>query len=104
MAIRLKVTPQALHTAADGVNYTTGLLQEDFDNLQRRVRQTASYWVGAAGDQYRRGFEAGKEETDEILRTLRRYPGDLLRMAGVYTETEQANTQAVGALATDFID
>lgn len=100
---RVKVDTQALRTAASEVTSLTRALQSDFDELQSCVRKTSCYWVGAAGDQYRREFDAEKQETSELLALLSKYPADLLTMAGVYEDTERANTQGNGMLPSDIL-
>lgn len=90
---KVKVDTSVLQTTAAEVINLTRALQNDFDELQNCVRQTSRYWVGAAGDQYRREFDAEKKETSELLTLLGKYPTDLLSMAGVYGDVERVNTQ-----------
>ena len=100
---RLKVDTNVLRTTASEVKSLTRTLQNDFDELQNCVKQTSRYWVGAAGDQYRREFDAEKKETSELLKVLGQYPTDLLSMAGIYDEAERTNTQISSALPTDIL-
>lgn len=99
----LKVTPDVLRNTASEVQSLTRALQADFDDLQARVSRTTSYWVGAAGDQYRREFDAKKKDTSEMLTLLGKYPTDLLSMAGIYDTAERTNTQNTGALPSDIL-
>ena len=100
---RDKVDTNVLRSTAADVTRLTRALQGDFDELQNCVRQTSRYWVGAAGDQYRREFDEEKAETSELLRLLGKYPTDLLSMAGIYDEAERVNTQTTAALPSDIL-
>ncbi len=100
---QVKVETGVLRTTASEVTGLTRTLQGDFDALQNCVKHTNRYWVGAAGDQYRREFDAEKKETSELLTLLGKYPTDLLTMAGVYEDTECVNTQNTSALPSDIL-
>ena len=100
---QVKVDTNVLRTTAAEVTSLTRALQNDFDELQHCVKQTARYWVGAAGDQYRREFDAEKRETSELLTLLGKYPTDLLAMAGIYEDAERVNTQNNTALPSDIL-
>ena len=100
---KVKLDTSVLQTTAAEVINLTRALQNDFDELQNCVRQTSRYWVGAAGDQYRREFDAEKKETSELLTLLGKYPTDLLSMAGVYGDVERVNTQNTSALPSDIL-
>ncbi len=101
--IDLKVTPDELKNAASSVTNLVGTLRRDFDSLQERVSRTSYYWVGPAGDEYREEFAALKDDTQELLNLLSKYPGDLLSMAQIYESTESAVQQQSAALPTDII-
>lgn len=101
--VTLKVEPNTLKSTASDVSRLTSALERNFGDLQNIVARTSSYWVGAAGDQYRRDFAEQKTEADEILRYLKKYPTDLMTMAGVYVEVESSNTQLIGALSSDIL-
>ncbi len=102
-AIQVKVDTRVLRSTASEVSGLARQLQADFDALQQCVKQTGRYWVGEAGDQYRREFDAEKADTSEILERLNKYPADLLSMAGIYEETEAENIQNSGALPSDIL-
>lgn len=100
---QLKAEPGALRSAAGEVRSLTRTLRADFDGLQACVRQTARYWLGPAGDQYRRDFAAEKADTDQLLALLEKYPGDLLAMAGIYEAAEERNAGSGAALPSDIL-
>lgn len=99
----IKVDTEVLRTTASEISGLTKALQDDFDEMQNCVRQTNRYWIGAAGDQYRREFNAEKEEVSELLALLSKYPTDLLSMAGVYDNAEQKNVQRIDVLPSDTL-
>ena len=101
--VQVKVDTNVLRSTASEVRSLARTLQGDFDDLQNCVKLTSRYWVGAAGDQYRREFDAEKEETSELLTLLSKYPTDLLSMAGIYDEAERLNTQSNSALPSDIL-
>lgn len=100
---QLRVDPGALRATASEVTGLTRALGDNFDELLNCVRRTGRYWAGAAGDAYRREFEAEKEETSALLALLGNYPADLLAMAGLYDGTERENTQSAAALPSDIL-
>ncbi len=103
MAIQLSVTPEELRAAAGEVSALVQSLRGDFDALQQQVDRTRYYWLGGAGDHYRTGFAALRQDTQDILSRLAHYPPDLLEMAGIYTRTEDDNTDNITGLQSHFI-
>lgn len=99
----LKVDTAALQTTASEVTAHTNELSKQFDELQSTVSATAHYWIGAAGDQYRKEFAARKDEMDTILTVLKEYPKDLLELVGVYERVETGNTEIPAQLQADYI-
>lgn len=99
----LKVDTAALQATATEVTTHTNELSNQFNELQSTVSATAYYWIGEAGDQYRKEFAARKDEMDTILTTLREYPKDLLEQAGIYEKAETTNTESSAPLQGDYI-
>lgn len=101
--ITLKVDPDVLRSTSHEVTSLVSALSNDFDQLQRLVSRTRYYWIGAAGDQYRKEFAASERETQELLDLLKKYPSDLMAMAQIYDRSESGTTQAVGVLPSHII-
>jgi len=101
--ITVKVETAVLRETAGEVSSLIRTLQNDFDELQGCVRHTDRCWAGAAGDQYRREFDAEKTVTAELLAALRQYPKNLLSMAGIYEQTERVNAEKNGALPSNIL-
>lgn len=100
----VKVDPSVLKDRASEFSGMVKTLREDFSGLQEIVFRTRYYWIGQAGDQYRKGFNSKKGTVDTTLQRLDKYPQDLLQMAGIYEQTETANRTGAGSLETNFIE
>ena len=101
--IELLVRPDRLIEAAAEVSRLTHMLTADFDRMQTLVDRSSYYWLGETGREYRREFAQQKQETREILDRFRDYPDDLLRMAGLYEESERKNAQVFEGLPLDIL-
>lgn len=99
----MKVEPKVLRNTAQQVTGLARSLQNDFSEMQTVVERTRYYWVGAAADRYRKEFASQKQETQELLALLGKYPQDLLSMAQIYEDVESRNTQATQALPSDIL-
>ena len=102
-AITIKVTTEELLSKADIVKTKVAQMQRDIDEAERLLNNTASYWLGDAGDKKRRDFQKRKQQADQVVRRLSEYPRDLLEMAGIYVETEESAVQAAESLVQDVI-
>ena len=78
-------------------------LERTFDELQRVVGRTSSYWVGEAGNHHRRMFEDEREDISYILVRLKEHPEDLKLMANNFETTERGLTEVNRSLRTDYI-
>ena len=102
-AITIKVTTEELLSKADIVKTKVAQMQRDIDEAERLLNNTASYWLGDAGDKKRRDFQKRKQQADQVVRRLSEYPRDLLEMAGIYVAAERENASKPSSLPTDFI-
>ena len=102
-AITIKVTTEGLLSKADIVKTKVAQMQRDIDEAERLLNNTASYWLGDAGDKKRRDFQKRKQQADQVVRRLSEYPRDLLEMAGIYVAAERENASKPASLPTDFI-
>lgn len=103
MSIVLKVSTDALKTKAGEVRDETRILENHISQLQSIVEKTTGYWIGIAGDKARKEFLGQKENTELVLKRFREHPDDLLKMAGIYEQSEQNIAAANQMLETDFI-
>lgn len=78
-------------------------LERTFDELQRVVNRTSSYWTGEAGDHHRKMFNDEREDISFILARLKEHPEDLKLMANNFEITEQKLTEKNQSLRSDYI-
>ena len=101
--INLKVTPDQLQQKAREVSDAVSKMKNDFNKLNTAINSTHHYWIGRAGDLHRKLYNDKVEEVNEILQLLGRYPTDLLKMAGIYIQSENANKSAAASLKSHVI-
>ena len=101
--VRIKVSTDMLIRTADNVSNLVTNMRTTLDELGRVVSGTAGYWIGRAGDSKRQMYEKGKDRAEEMLKYLEAYPPDLLKIAGIYVESEKANVDAPASLSDDVI-
>lgn len=101
--VTIKVSTQALKQQADEVSRRISSLTTRFAELERVVRSTRSYWIGDAGEMHRGVYEEQKEDVTEMLLRLREHPTDLLKIAGIYEETEAKQVESLMTLEENVI-
>lgn len=97
-AYTLTVTPEALHSGADGITANVNKLRDAFDKITNTARNTASYWQGEAGDAHRELFELIKPVMEEILARYSEHAGDLHDIASTYSGAEDSIVKEVESL------
>ena len=91
----LKVTPEEMAAAASELSGYVANMSECFTQMKNTMVQSASYWVGEAGDAHRQLYNEQVEKTEEIIARYTEHLRDLNAMAGVYSEAEaQAEAKA----------
>ena len=100
---RIKVSTEQLIRAADSVNVIINEMRAAYDEMNSIVSGTSYYWRGTAGDAKRKMYYDKRETAEQLLKFLSPYPTDLLKMAGVYAESEAANVQLPASLSSDII-
>ncbi len=101
--INLKVTPEQLQQKARDVSEAVSKMKTDFAKMNTAVNSTHSYWIGQAGELHRKLYNDKANEINEILQLLGRYPTDLLKMAGIYTKSENQNKAVAASLTSNII-
>lgn len=101
--INLKVTPDQLQQKARDVSDAVSKMKNDFNKLNTAINSTHHYWIGQAGDLHRKLYNDRVNEVNGILQLLGRYPTDLLKMAGIYTQTENENKAVAASLNSNII-
>lgn len=101
--IRIKASPQALHTGAADVQKTVADLKTHFSGIEATVNRSAGYWQGDAANAHRAAYREMKGTTDEILAKLEEHAADLKAMAEVYLGVEKEAAEYAGGLPSDVI-
>lgn len=78
-------------------------VERTFNELQRVVGRTSSYWIGEAGDHHRKMFNDEKDEITFILTRLKEHPEDLKLMANNFEVSERKLTGINQKLRSDYI-
>lgn len=103
--VTIKVSTDELRKCAQKASTLSNQIWQDLDQLYECGTKTIySNWEGAAADQFRAVFQSSKDDLDEMMRRVNKYPEDLLQMAGLYDEAESTNVDSTGQLQTDFIE
>lgn len=100
---RIKVSTDQLIRTADSVKNLVDEMRAACEDMNTIVTGTGYYWKGIAGNAKRQLYNEKRETAEEMIRYLSVYPADLLKMAGVYAESEMSNTQLTESLSADVI-
>ena len=103
MAIELKVTPEVLTRMAQDIDHKLGDIKTQFDGIDSDINRTLSFWEGDASDSHKKQYDAMKDESQDSLKRLKGQPEKLLRMAGLYSETEAQQVAVAQTLSADVI-
>lgn len=101
--ITIKVNTAVLEARAEGAQKQIQKVENDFDSIGELVNHSASYWEGEAGEAHRREYAEYLEEVKESLLRFQENITDLRKIAGIYRENEQANTETSNELPADVI-
>lgn len=103
MTAELRVDEQQMKKKAtelqDKVEYLFSLYQK----LDDAVRDTKRYWRGEAADCHELLYQSCREEIEESLQELKKYPAYLLRITGNYEANEKEQMERIASLLTDVI-
>ncbi|MCD7884785.1 MAG: WXG100 family type VII secretion target [Lachnospiraceae bacterium] len=103
MAIVLKVEPNTLVRMAEDIESQLTDVQTQFSEVESAINATRSYWEGDASDAHKSQYDSLKDEISETIARLKNHPTNLLKMAGLYTETESELEALAESLAADVI-
>lgn len=101
--IVLRVTPEVLQQKSGEF---TGIIKEiktHLDRVESISAKTKGYWQGDAGTRDRESYASYKDDIQFIIRRLEEHPSDLLKLAGLYKETERAVATVNAQLKTNEI-
>ena len=95
---RILVDPQALETQANAVYNAAEALRMAFEEMNKRIRETESYWKGDAAEAHRKNYTKNQSNIEEILARYNEHVRDLEQMAGIYREAETKATNLADEL------
>lgn len=101
--ITLKVTPNVLKTQSGVVSSEVNSLERTWREMESVFKKTKGYWEGEASTQHMEYYDDVKDDVETIIRRLKEHPVDLLKMAGIYEESESAAQQIASTLPEDVI-
>lgn len=61
--------------------------QRELEQIHSVIQDSGRFWIGKAGDLYRASMQNQVANAMEILQEFSEYPKELLRYAGIYSET-----------------
>ncbi|MBO5030829.1 MAG: WXG100 family type VII secretion target [Lachnospiraceae bacterium] len=99
----LKVTPEQLLTKAQTTRNNISNLTAGFERIGSVVEQTKNYWIGDAGDLYRRIYIEESGQIQEMLARLLEHPSDLEKIAKNYMDVEDTVEEIALELPGDII-
>lgn len=102
MAMILKVTPETLQSQATEMTTAIEAINASLKVISDTVFYTQRYWQGDAEDKHISNFEEVEPPIVALMKDFATAPVDLLKIAGLYEETESANVQAAAALPDDI--
>ena len=94
----LKVTPERLVQTASEITGRINAVERAFRTIGNTVNSSSSYWEGDASTLHQKKFKELEPEIQRLVLRLKERPDDLLKMAGLYKETEQKNVADAGSL------
>ena len=103
-SIEIKVSPEILNAKAQEVTGEIGQMKQLFSDIQDYEKKTQFDWIGEAGNLHRKMFEEKKEDINTMIKRLEDHPRNLERNAGVYKETESAQTDQSKVMSSNLID
>ncbi len=101
--ITIKVNTAVLEARAEGAEKKIRTVENCFEEIGEIVNRSVSYWEGEAGDAHRREYAEYLEVVKESLTRFQENVTDLRKIAGIYRENEQANTETSNELPADVI-
>lgn len=101
--VTILVDTGRLKTQADEVSRRIRRMKRLFDDVERVVGNTRSYWIGEAGNRHRQAYTERKDELEAMFTRLEEHPRDLLQISGNYEQAEAEIEGMIAPLETDVI-
>lgn len=101
--ITLKVSPSELKSKAEEIQNQINSFEIAWNRIVQLINNSKGYWVGDAGNAHQKQFEQYKNDVERIIKRLHEHPDDLLKMAGVYEESERRAVEKTQTLSGNVI-
>lgn len=98
----IKVSPDEMIRQADNIKDSVEKIRKQFANIEELVNRSSAFWEGEASDLHIKKYRDLKQDCDEISRRLGEHPDDLLKMAGIYSESETRSTEDSNSLQSNI--
>lgn len=97
------VTPRELYSAAENLQGQIDYIKRQFAAMEQSINKSTSFWIGDAGDKYRKVYKEQVKEADRMFQRLMEHAADLREIAGVYVSKESEAVQLTAQLPPDVI-
>lgn len=98
----LKVTPEEMQSLAGEMRTEISTIQRNLTNIEREVNGMQAYWRGDASAKHVSNYQEISPQGTTLIKNLNTAPDDMLKIAGLYTDTEEAIQQITATLPDDI--
>lgn len=99
----IKTSTGALQEKAVSISKKVASIERAFNGIASVVNSSSIYWDGSSGEAYRRYFREIQADMVEILRRLKKHPGNMLNMAGIYERSEEQAIEKMDTINNSLI-
>lgn len=97
------VKPEELYHTAEDLQAQINYLKKQFMAMEQSVNKSTGFWIGDAGDKYRKVYKEQVKEADKMFQRLMEHVTDLREIAGVYVNKENEAVGLTVQLPSDVI-
>ena len=101
--ITIKVSSEVMVNQANAIRQTAENTRRLFENIEQIINGSQSYWEGDAQSKHLAAIKKLSPKYIEISKLLCTRTDNLLKMAGLYTESENASVQDSQSLPSNII-
>lgn len=99
----LKVSTDDLIKQASLVRTNVQNIKNRIEYIQQKIMGSSYYWEGEASNLHKNKYTSLEPQLKDSIDRLEKYPDDLLKMAGLYAQSESENTQTANELQSNII-
>lgn len=98
----LKVTPEEMQSLAGEMRTEIFEIQKNLNNIENEVKGMQAYWRGDASSKHVSNYQEIAPQGVTLIKNLLTAPDDMLKIAGLYSDTEEAIVQITATLPDDI--